>query len=98
MSKFTPGPWVCTKDPNTSHSFNVGPPDDACVAIVTSGPAVLSNPKYGCPVSLGTQGEANARLIAKAPELYAELRRLCKVFDFGDDHTSCRLIAEIDGE
>lgn len=68
--KHTPAPWVWEKNPLTAHSFNILF-DGIRIAEVTSGFAVFSNPAHSsiCPTFQGTNGEANARLIAAAPEL-----------------------------
>lgn len=71
-TQHTPGPWIYEKNPLTTHTFNILS-DGLRLAEVVSGPAEFTKPAYGCPEFIGTQGEANARLIAAAPELLEAL-------------------------
>jgi hypothetical protein len=67
MSSHTPGPWIIGTDPRY--------PSEPCVDAVVDG--VVWHIAL-CHMGLGpddSSAEANARLIACAPELYAALRK-----------------------
>lgn len=67
MSNHTPGPWIIGTDPRY--------PSEPCVDAVVDG--VVWHIAL-CHMGLGpddSSAEANARLIACAPELYAALRK-----------------------
>lgn len=72
MTKFTPGPWVLGK-----WEDHLG--YDCMTGGVRAGPVVLDGGDYGqkscTPISVEARAkmEADARLIAAAPELYAAL-------------------------
>jgi hypothetical protein len=66
MSNHTPGPWIIGTDPRY--------PSEPCIDAVVDG--VVWHIAL-CHMGLGpddTSAEANARLIAAAPELYAALK------------------------
>ena len=69
MSNHTPGPWEFyasgTEDDDGHPGFTVQPLDDSDE----------SQPRYTADV----RGEANARLIAAAPDLLTQLNRVVKV-------------------
>ena len=76
----TPAPWIAEKDTATNGSFNIYGSFNkeglgVRLAIVTTGPAELSNPRWGYPEYLGTQGSANAELIASSPDLLSAMER-----------------------
>ena len=67
MSKHTPGPWIIGTDPRY--------PSEPCIDAIVDG--VVWHVAL-CHMGLGpddTSAEANARLIACAPELYAALKQ-----------------------
>jgi hypothetical protein len=67
-AKHTPGPWIWGDD--FMGLYGAGPDNE-----------VLSHASYeGMWVSYGPCREANARLIAAAPELLEALIRMCQVF------------------
>jgi hypothetical protein len=71
MSSHTPGPWIIGTDPRY--------PSEPCIDAVVDG--VVWHIAL-CHVGLGpedTSAEANARLIACAPELYAALKETLPV-------------------
>ena len=69
MSKFTPGPWEMGKHhPKAGNS-------PAHYEISQSGEMYYH--AIALSATDGGEGKANARLIAVAPEMYAELKRHC---------------------
>ena len=93
MSKHTPGPWtVIDQDEST---INVRGPDEEFVADVADGFYNESGYVRGYEV------EANARLIAAAPDLLACLQRTVRFWDqlnTNDIKTMRALIARATGE
>ena len=86
MSGHTPGPWTLNE-----FTACIKGPDSAILAMIcnTTGDDAGKGPK---PVS-----EANARLIAAAPELLAALKRAVDIFDeLGEDKVRDSLQAVID--
>lgn len=75
--KWTPGPW------RANSSWIEGPKMALRIAAVDW-------PKRGCAPHTKEEAEANARLIATAPDLYAALHKMLAAYDFGehfpDDH------------
>ena len=70
MTQHTPGPWVAWKDHNTP--WAIMPHDDS--------PAYIT--RHSCGIATleewpGSETEANARLIAAAPDLLAALEAIC---------------------
>lgn len=66
---FTPGPWVLD-GPDTFGDFDIAGPDGPlAIAAVVNGEFRRMGGKW-------SEHEANARLIAAAPEMYAEMGRL----------------------
>ncbi len=91
MSKHTPGPWKAVR---CRHGWHIGPqPGGVCT--------ICDDSQFGdvADRSRYLQQEANARLIAAAPELLAALERVyphgCASHDVtcpyvrGGDYTSC---------
>ena len=81
MSKHTFGPWTIAMGADgstlvTSTHDKDGIDDDVCLV-------------YGGNDSDPKTMSANARLIAKAPELLAAACRLLDYFDNADDHPDC---------
>lgn len=90
----TPGPWTVEKQ-NADGSYM---PDLAAWRIVGIEPnefviaAIVTDVE-----TLKERGEANARLIAAAPELLEELKAYHDVLCGGDDCSVCALIEKIEG-
>jgi hypothetical protein len=83
-TKHTPGPWLvndCTRRPSTSHTYRyricVGEGRDAEELAIVETYSQLP-PEPGC------ENEANARLIAAAPDLLAALREVSLCFGTGE--------------
>lgn len=70
MTKHTPGPW------------RVGPVDDTLVSDASGREVAAVDGDYNNPDEWPSM-EANARLIAAAPEMYAELRKLADALNSG---------------
>lgn len=69
MSKHTPGPWTAEKDYTTLTGEYVEP-------MIWAG-ANTATPKHIAVVRIGLEGtQANARLIATAPDLLEAIRKL----------------------
>ncbi len=68
-SKHTPGPWAVRENIATN-DMRIGPPDKVAVAILRSD-------------AHAENLDANARLIAAAPDLLAELHGLCNAIEMG---------------
>lgn len=81
MSKHTPGPWVVDdqSEQDIRRYILAGAAPANCAHVVAS----IRVPTANGP-SL-TEAEANARLIAAAPELLALVERLALLTDEGDD-------------
>jgi hypothetical protein len=83
MSKWTPGPWI-------AEQYCMGkPPDSGCAVVASRDPAKISNPSRGMVAwatravgQTGAEVEANAHLIAAAPEMADALMALDAVIDF----------------
>jgi len=73
--KFTPGPWVAVRNCSfweiRDEANDFGCIGDACASSAAA-------PDYGRSMDLG---EANARVMAAGPELYAELRHLVRLME-----------------
>ena len=78
MSKHTPGPWTAVK--NSAYWEIDGPDDFGGVADTCASSA--GEPDFGRSMALG---EANARLIAAAPDLLAA----CKAAEYAANHVDC---------
>jgi hypothetical protein len=70
MSKHAPGPW------------RLSATDDTLVRSADNGLVAVAHGDYGCDWEVM---EANARLIASAPELLQELENALMIFEFGED-------------
>lgn len=81
--KHTLGPWKVYRSPDGSTIIGIGVnrPDDPDHG------AGITDPRFGLWGS-GTEREANARLIAAAPDLLAALKTLCAAYEAcnGEDH------------
>jgi len=89
MSKFTPGPWAYVRNPENTRW------------IIDSEPAHA----IACTAGFEPDNEANARLIAAAPELYEECKAMLEIIDDqlgGDFPETVRevraLLARIEGD
>ncbi len=83
-SKHTPGPWKIWE--------HGGKDDPSCkIFAELSGLKELS---VGIAQTIGGNDEANARLIAAAPELLAELKRLQESFGWDETHPASKIIAK----
>ena len=83
MSKHTPGPWYAEIDePLRDHSLAVTTGEGATGDWIASARPILNNETsaYDGPLQ-----EANARLIAAAPDLYEALAVLHTLLDFDDE-------------
>lgn len=76
MSQFTPGPWTWNERPHECSTYHELTGSD--------GEKVIESAEYeGCWLSNHKHTEANAALIAAAPELYAALVRLLRTTEEG---------------
>jgi hypothetical protein len=78
MSKHKPGPWVAVIDINYDH-FEIRDKNGRRIAVCT----------MDYPMSAGTH-DANARLIAAAPELLHELEDRYQQTKCGCGHPACK--------
>lgn len=85
-AEHTPGPWEYFDHPAYTNVFTVGPREFKTVAEVRAG-----NEEDGLP----EQTEANARLIAAAPDLLAALLAILQAHEITSDHFE---EVEVDGE
>jgi hypothetical protein len=77
-SKATPGPWVVNRG---EHSYIKNPFYKGIVALVSSSPSLMVvNPNDHC--TSREEWEANARLIAAAPDLLAALQAARDEIDY----------------
>ena len=90
MSKHTPGPWMVTRAGLTSSLLRVE--TDPGRPRLSSRGVVLAS------ISGSAEAEANACLIATAPDMLAELKRLIDVV--GDEDVDCieAVIAKAEGQ
>jgi hypothetical protein len=75
MSKHTPGPWKVVRDGN--------PLSAGIVAVIEHSPdrhIAVEEDHFGGPWCAPDTWEANARLIAAAPELLEALREACRLY------------------
>lgn len=94
MTKHTPGPWMI------GHPH----PNNACVYIVADGAkeiATLFGPMYGLPDAGGNfppspERDANAHLIAAAPELLDALKAAHKCLLIRDDPRSGKALKKVE--
>ena len=89
-TKFTPGPWVVSDELRTS--INTAPTEDGTYKHI----AMVNWCKYREYSIVGEEHDANAHLIAAAPEMYRALTSACAaVSDVthcgGDDCTDCEV-------
>ena len=77
-TKHTPGPWVAVKLQDRT-AYNIFVPGH-CTALLTLEPG-----KYDGASPLCENVQANARLIAAAPDLLAALREAFRAFAFYDE-------------
>lgn len=87
MSKHTPGPWVLSKEASVFHvGFNHGA--GLCEVALVEAVETLEGRVMISP----EQAEANARLIAAAPELLKALEHIQAMAGNPDASEGCRLI------
>lgn len=93
MSKHTPGPWYADKIADRN-AFNIFPHGATLALVQVAPPAHDGAHPYGLAV------EANARLIAAAPDLLQDLRAAaCYIDALGGDSRSYRqTIAKAEGQ
>ena len=85
MSTHTPGPWWFSKG---------GPLDPKDCLEIGAGNEVIAQVIYN-----GRRSNLNdARMIAAAPEMYAELERLCEAFGWSENHPACIALARAKGQ
>ena len=96
MSKFTPGPWR-VEDGTTLIWGNCNPDDHSTRGMGYPIAKAMINPSGNWSTGpYADEGEANARLIAAAPELLAALKRLSGLYDgiyvkiSDDEMAACR--------
>ena len=97
MARHTPGPWIAgwSGDPDTQGADKAGPIN---VVSVGRGAVAECRPIPSGHASTWEVVEANARLIAKAPEMLDLLRECVRPFRPAVVHDTIRaLLAEIDG-
>ena len=82
MSKHTPGPWTAVK--NSAYWEIDGPDDFGGVADTCASSA--GEPDFGRSMALG---EANARLIAAAPDLLAACKAALELAEGDDPGAGC---------
>ena len=75
MSKHTPGPWSYTMDKERGWDFKLTA--DHGKTVIVSGCGCCDSPWVSC--------EADARLIAAAPELLEALEKIVRMFEGADD-------------
>jgi len=74
MSQHTPGPWQVDSVPGGHVSFEINSTDAKWKAV-----ANVSANRIGAGTVDPNEAEANARLIAAAPDMYAELQKLTQI-------------------
>jgi hypothetical protein len=80
-TKHTPGPWRVAAMRGFAGSIGVGPKGETAVAVIAAD-------------AFPSEREANARLIAAAPELLAALRAMIGVWEHGIDPSDEQEIGE----
>lgn len=91
MNKHTPGPWVAP-DPRSDYEGRVF--DRSIMAAVSNGNPIPIARAYN---NIGTNCEANARLIAAAPDLLAALEEAERALRWAAQESKGRVKAEIVG-
>lgn len=90
ITTHTPGPWAVSKrgcDQFQTHAIIEAANDFPRVAVICSGESANDPPHFS-----RDEAEANARLIAAAPEMLAALKRLCSdpaTYDASDIRICC---------
>ena len=95
MTQHTPGPWLVLSDDDHSDALTIQDQDELTIADIWG---------FAAPDRDG-QEQANARLIAAAPELLAALREACAYIYATHPHAqmpaihqrACELIARVEG-
>lgn len=72
--KHTPGEWSISRSSANRHSWRIS-------AVVNGRPAAIANTALWLPTDPQKESEANARLIAAAPELLAACKAVSRIID-----------------
>lgn len=82
--KFTDAPWLFSPD-----KFNRPDDDHAMGSIITHG----DDPWFICEIEDANEWEANARLIAAAPDLFVALTEMLVDYGSADESGKCAILA-----